>query len=147
MDHPSAFEPQFSEQDQPRLQVVVHAGPLAGKGFPIIGDALLIGRDPDNDITLDDAEKVGITGVAKTISNGYYAPSTLLPYCSREFKELFDKADIIISKGQGNLEGLIKNREKNIFFLLMIKCNVMAEMTGAKKNNSVVYYNKKMPSL
>lgn len=40
----------------PRLQLVVHAGPLAGKGFPIKGETLTFGRDPENDITLDDHE-------------------------------------------------------------------------------------------
>ncbi|MFN8459178.1 MAG: FHA domain-containing protein [Anaerolineae bacterium] len=40
----------------PQLQLVVHAGPLAGKGFPITGDALTFGRGPDNDITLDDTQ-------------------------------------------------------------------------------------------
>ncbi len=55
MGHPSAFEPEFSQQsDQPQLQLVVHAGPLAGKGFPIVNDVLTFGRDPENDITLDD---------------------------------------------------------------------------------------------
>ncbi len=39
---------------QPQLQLVVHAGPLAGKGFPITGNLLTFGRDDDNDIVLDD---------------------------------------------------------------------------------------------
>jgi hypothetical protein len=52
MGHPSAFA---SNLDQPQqLQLVVHAGPLAGKGFPIRGNMLSIGRDADNDISLDD---------------------------------------------------------------------------------------------
>ncbi len=57
MGHPPASEPDFSKQPDPKpLQLVVHAGPLAGKGFPITGQALTFGRDPDNDITLDDSE-------------------------------------------------------------------------------------------
>jgi len=95
-----------------------------------------------NDITIDDAEKTGMTKVAKVIDNGYDAPSTLLNHCSEGFKKLFDEADILISKGQGNLEGLINHREKKIFFLLMVKCDVIAEIIGAPKNNSVVCYNQ-----
>lgn len=54
MGHPSAFG---SNLDQPQqLQLVVHAGPLAGKGFPIRGNMLTIGRDADNDISLDDEQ-------------------------------------------------------------------------------------------
>lgn len=57
MGYPSAFEPNSSVQpDRPQLQLVVHAGPLAGKGFPIRSKILTFGRDPDNDITLDDTE-------------------------------------------------------------------------------------------
>lgn len=39
-----------------QLRVEVHAGPLAGKGFPIKGDSIKFGRAPDNDLVLDDAQ-------------------------------------------------------------------------------------------
>ena len=58
---------------------------------------------------------------------------------SREFKQYFQKADLIISKGQGNLEGLIPLNDNRIFFLLMVKCNVIAEFLKVKKNSLVVY--------
>jgi uncharacterized protein with ATP-grasp and redox domains len=95
-----------------------------------------------NDITLQDAESTGMTTIAKVISNGDNAPSTVLKTCSDEFREIFEKADVIISKGQGNLEGLIHEREYNIFFLLMVKCQVIGDIIGIKKGNSVVYHNK-----
>lgn len=102
------------------------------------------GNNIINDITLEDAEKVGISKIARVISNGYDAPSTLLNRCSSEFRKLFDKADLIISKGQGNLEGLTKVTDKKIFFLLMVKCNVMAEIIGVHEKNVVVLYNQKI---
>lgn len=102
------------------------------------------GRNIINDITMKDAENVGMTKIAKVISNGYDAPSTLLNRCSQEFSKIFDEADIIISKGQGNLEGLIDVPDKNIFFLLMVKCNVIAEMIGVHEKNIVVLYNQKV---
>jgi hypothetical protein len=50
-------EPELSGQpDQRQLQLVVHAGPLAGKGYPIATSTLTFGRDPDNNIVLDDSE-------------------------------------------------------------------------------------------
>lgn len=100
------------------------------------------GSDIINDITYKDAEKVGVTKIAKVISNGYDAPSTLIDRCSPEFRKIFNEADIIISKGQGNLEGLIDNRDKKIFFLLMIKCSVIAELVGVEEKSVVVAYNK-----
>ncbi|MFO7923787.1 MAG: ARMT1-like domain-containing protein [Bacteroidales bacterium] len=96
-----------------------------------------------NDITYKDALNVGITKIAKVVPNGYDAPSTLLNRCSPEFREIFDKADIIISKGQGNLEGLISNLNKKIFFLFMVKCKVIAEMIGVEEKSIVVFYNQR----
>lgn len=92
-----------------------------------------------NDATLDDAEYVGMAEVAKVISNGYDAPSTIVRKSSDEFKHLFNKADLIISKGQGNLEGLLHLNDKRIFFLLMVKCNVMAEFLKVEKDSFVVF--------
>ena len=97
-----------------------------------------------NDVTIEDAERTGITKIAKVISNGYDAPSTILNRCSPEFIKIYKKADVIISKGQGNLEGLINVMDKNIFFLLMIKCNVIAEMIKVPEKNVVVLSNHKI---
>lgn len=52
--HPSAFEDDSSKPPEPQLQIVVHAGPLAGKGFPIGGDKVTFGRDLENNISWDD---------------------------------------------------------------------------------------------
>ncbi|MCU0473750.1 MAG: ARMT1-like domain-containing protein [Bacteroidales bacterium] len=92
-----------------------------------------------NDATMDDAEYTGINKVAKVISNGYDAPSTIVNKSSTEFQYYFNKADLIISKGQGNLEGLLHLNDKRIFFLLMVKCNVMAEFLKVEKDSFVVY--------
>ena len=97
-----------------------------------------------NDVTIEDAKKAGMTKNAKVVANGYDAPSTLLNRCSLEFREVFNKADIIISKGQGNLEGLTDVTNKKILFLLMVKCNVIAEMIGIHEKNTVVAYNQKI---
>ena len=93
---------------------------------------------------MEEAERVGLTKIAKVISNGYDAPSTLVNRCSSEFREIYKGADIIISKGQGNLEGLIDIDDKKIFFLLMVKCNVIAERIGVKEKNVVVLFNQKL---
>jgi len=92
-----------------------------------------------NDATLEDAEYVGKSEVARVISNGFDAPSTVVSKSSDEFRILFDEADLIISKGQGNLEGLIHLKDKRIFFLLMVKCNVIAEFLKVEKDSFVVF--------
>jgi uncharacterized protein with ATP-grasp and redox domains len=142
------------EKELKKASVVLYLGDNAGE---IVMDKLFIetidhtdlyyavrGAHIINDITLEDAEYVGMTKIANVISNGYDAPSTLLKRCSPEFRKIYDKADIVISKGQGNLEGLIDRTDKKIFFLLTVKCDVMAEMIGVEENDVVVFYNQKI---
>lgn len=97
-----------------------------------------------NDVTLDDAEKTGITKTAKVISNGYDAPSTIVNRCSPEFKKVFEEADVIISKGQGNLEGLMDVTNKNIFFLLMVKCKVISDLIRVNEKDVIVLQHRKI---
>ena len=73
----------------PNLTYVVRGGPVI------------------NDATMEDAEYIGMKDIANVISSGYDAPSTILNKSSKEFQKYFQKADLIISKGQGNLEGLL----------------------------------------
>jgi len=91
-----------------------------------------------NDATEKEAREVGIHHVAKIISNGDDAPSTLLNRISPEFKEIYQKADLIISKGMGNYEGLMFETDPRLFFLLMVKCPVIGRKIGAEKGNFVV---------
>ncbi len=110
------------------IETIMHPNLIyAVRGEPVI-----------NDVTLEDAKYVGMELVADVISNGYDAPSTLLDHCSSEFLEVFNRADVIISKGQGNLEGLLGNTTKDIYFLLMVKCEVIADVLGVKKGDFVV---------
>lgn len=92
-----------------------------------------------NDATIEDAKEVGMDRVVEVVSNGYDAPSTILHKCSKEFLEIYNSADLIISKGQGNLEGLIHENDNRIFFLLMVKCDVISEVLNIKKGSFVVY--------
>lgn len=94
-----------------------------------------------NDLTFPEAEELGIGQYARIISNGYNAPSTILDQCSGEFQEIFNTADLIIAKGQGNLEGLMNNHNKNIFFLLMVKCKLIGKSLGVHKGDFVVKRN------
>lgn len=110
------------------IETIMHPNLIyAVRGEPVI-----------NDVTLEDARYVGMDRVADLLSNGYDAPSTLLEHCSPEFLEVFNRADVVISKGQGNLEGLLGKTEKEVYFLLMVKCEVIADALGVKKGDFVV---------
>jgi uncharacterized protein with ATP-grasp and redox domains len=96
------------------------------RGVPIINDA-----------TYEDAVQAGIDRVATIISSGTDAPGTILETCNPEFKKIYKNSEVIISKGQGNYEALSKEK-RPIFFLLKIKCNVVADDIGVNTGDIVL---------
>jgi damage-control phosphatase, subfamily I len=82
-----------------------------------------------NDVTHLDAVQVGLDTVCEVIDNGSDAIGTILPWTSSEFQKEFEKADLIISKGQGNFETLF-GTEKRIYFLFQSKCDVVSRELG-----------------
>jgi uncharacterized protein with ATP-grasp and redox domains len=119
---------------------------LADNAGEIVFDRLLIEQMPTekvtvvvrgspviNDATLEDAEAVGLTRLVEVIDNGSDAPGTILDDCSEAFRARFDKADLIIAKGQGNYETL-SEVHKDIYFVLKIKCPVLARDLGCHES-------------
>ena len=100
---------------------------VAVRGVPVINDA-----------TLEDAKTAGIPEIVPVISNGSDAPGTLVEECSEEFRSCFNNADLIIAKGQGNYETL-SEANKNIFFLLTVKCPLIAADIGASVGELIVH--------
>lgn len=82
-----------------------------------------------NDATMEDAKEVGLTKLVKVITTGTDLPGAMVGLASPQFREAFNQADLIIAKGQGNYEAL-NEEKKNIFFLLKVKCPVIAESMG-----------------
>lgn len=84
-----------------------------------------------NDATVYDAKRAGIDTVAEIIESGCTLPGTVLAHCSPQFKKLYGSADLVISKGQGNYETL-SHEQRPIFFLLNVKCTVVANEIGTQ---------------
>ncbi len=82
-----------------------------------------------NDSVEEDAYLVGIDDYATVISNGDSSLGTVLYRTSKRFQEIYQNAEIVIAKGQANYECL-SNENKNIYFLLMTKCSVIANDIG-----------------
>ena len=93
-----------------------------------------------NDATMEDAVRSGLDTVATVISSGCDAPGTVLGKCSGGFLDHFQKADLIISKGQGNYETL-SNERRPIFHLLKAKCPVIAKELDVKVGDTVIKYS------
>jgi uncharacterized protein with ATP-grasp and redox domains len=131
----------------PRAEMLLYLGDNAGE---IVMDRIFLEtiRHPNvyfavrgapviNDATIDDARAVGIDKIARVISNGDDAPGTILEATSAEFRDIFDRADLVIAKGQGNFEGLY-GIDKNIYYILMAKCDHVAAHLGVRKGDLVV---------
>ncbi|WP_456368690.1 damage-control phosphatase [Thermococcus sp.] len=94
----------------PHLEIYV-----AGKEGPIINDA-----------TVEDLERAGFGEFAKIISTGTRIVGVPLDRVSEEFRETFERADLIIAKGQGNFETLSEIKDDRVFYLLKAKCRPIA---------------------
>ena len=95
------------------------------------------GRPILNDVTLEDAQSVNMHDVAEVISSGADGPGTVLHRCSPEFVKSFGQAGLILSKGQGNFEGLSEACGP-LFFLLKAKCPVVARELGVAVGDMVL---------
>lgn len=97
-----------------------------------------------NDATLKEAEQVGMLNLVNVIENGIDGPvpGTLLDRCSRDVNELFQKADLIISKGGGNFDTLDELPEKHkskISYLLLSKCQPYATFFGVALQRPILH--------
>jgi uncharacterized protein with ATP-grasp and redox domains len=97
------------------------------KGGPALNDALR-----------EDAEASGLPELVEVIDNGVDGAGTLLEVCSPEFRRRFEKADVVIAKGQANYETL-EGINKDIFFLLKAKCPIVAAHTGCDLGSLVLH--------
>ncbi len=132
---------------------------LGDNAGEIVFDQLLIDQMPKeivtyvvksapilNDATMEDAVETGLTKIVNVIGNGSDSPGTILDRCSREFIEQFNEADVVIGKGQANYETL-SDVDRAIFFILKIKCPVIARDMGYSDGNCIVIKKNKVESL
>jgi uncharacterized protein with ATP-grasp and redox domains len=91
--------------------------------YAVKGGAIL------NDATVEDALAAGVNHVAEVISTGSDAPGTILDRCSKEFRRLYERTEFVVAKGQANYETL-SNEGPKIFFLLQVKCPIIARDVG-----------------
>jgi uncharacterized protein with ATP-grasp and redox domains len=94
-----------------------------------------------NDAVREDAIAAGLDKVADIISSGVDAPGNILHLCSDEFLKIYEASDFIISKGQGNYEGL-SGENRPIFFLLKAKCPVIAKHIGVEQGSIILKQSK-----
>jgi uncharacterized protein with ATP-grasp and redox domains len=96
------------------------------------------------DATREEAEAVGLDRVARVIDPGIDCLGIPLNACSEEFRDCYRAAGLVVAKGQAcyetleGKEGEIDGERKTIFFLLRVKCPVMARHLGAAVGDLVL---------
>jgi uncharacterized protein with ATP-grasp and redox domains len=102
--------------------------------FAVRSDVIL------NDITLKDAVKLEINKLCRIIESGSNIAGVDPDECTTDFLQLYNNADIVIAKGQGNFETLF-NAKRPLYFMFKVKCEVISEICGYPVGTSMLYYH------
>ena len=95
------------------------------------------GKPVMNDATVADAELAGLHKVAEIISSDSDIPGFIPSYISGRAKFIYNSADIILAKGQGNLEGLLGKNDPRVYFSFVVKCEVVSDAVNAPLGSGV----------
>ena len=93
------------------------------------GDAIL------NDITPREI-KASKLDIVPYVHTGDTTPGVSMLHSSKEFIDEMRSSDLVICKGQGNYETL-SDYDRPIFFLLRVKCQIVADLIGDVKLGSL----------
>ena len=104
------------------------------------------GANTLNDATRADAAYVGMDRLCRIIDNGSAIAGTELDYLGNELKAELDRADIVISKGSGNLESLA-GCGMNVYYIFMCKCKRVANILGCENMTGQFLREKDLPAL
>ncbi len=96
--------------------------------FPAVSRTVCVRGAPAlNDALREDAEEAGLQDFARIIDNGSNIPGMEFSHLGREAGEALDAADVILAKGQANLETML-GCGKNIYYLFLCKCIRFTQM-------------------
>ena len=96
-----------------------------------------------NDVTMKEALEAGFDKLCNLVDSGVNTPGFAYTRASLQSQDLFDKADVVISKGMGNYECLSDSHKEDIFFLLKVKCGVVASSLDKEIGDIICKYKEK----
>ena len=100
------------------------------RAYPNLSITVCVRGGPaQNDAMRADAEAVGMP--FDLIDNGNSIPGTVIDKLGKDAKKAMDEADVILSKGQANVETLY-GCGKNIYYAFLIKCSRFEKIFGKK---------------
>ncbi len=118
---------------------------LKKKGARVV---VVVRKDPIiNDATMKDALEMGLDKIADKLLMNTDSVAELginLRLIPKELEEEFEDADLIISKGMANYESLSEIKKSHklppVAFLMMVKCEPIAEDIGIPKGSRIAYF-------
>ena len=94
--------------------------------YPNVHFSYLVRGNPIiNDVTMKEALECGFDSLCNLVDSGVNTPGFTYNRANQNAQVLFDKADLVISKGMGNYECLTPSHRDKICFLLKVKCRVV----------------------
>ena len=101
--------------------------------FPQLSITVCVRGGPaQNDATIADAQAVGMP--FPVIGNGTRIPGTVLELASPELKAALSTADVILAKGQANVETLLDTGHGyNVYYAFLVKCKRFIDRFGREK--------------
>ena len=101
--------------------------------FPNLAITVCVRGGPaQNDATIADAEEIGMP--FRVIDNGTCISGTVLEKASDELRTAIERADVVISKGQANVETLLDTGHGyNIYYAFLVKCKRFIDRFGKEK--------------
>ena len=97
------------------------------------------GKPIINDITIKEALEAGIDEVAEIVDSGVDTPGLDLNRASDKMLSVYKQADVVLAKGMGNYESLNGISTRPTFFLLKVKCSVVAQSLEANVGDIICY--------
>jgi len=110
--------------DRIYIQTILALYPKINVSYMTRGNAII------NDVTYEEALDAGFKELCELVSSGVNTPGFVYDRANKASQTLFDESDLIITKGMGNYECLSDVKRENLFFLLKVKCNVVANSIG-----------------
>lgn len=104
------------------------------------------GENALNDATPADAAYVGMDKIATVIDNGSGISGTEPEYASPALREALETADVILSKGSGNMESMA-GRGLNVYYLFMCKCARVSKLLGCQNMTGQFLRERDLPPM
>lgn len=99
-------------------------------------------KDAVNDATIDDAGQICMEDAAtRVIGNGNGMPGNVISEMSPEAMDAVKRADFLISKGQGNYEGL-SGCGLNVYYLFLCKCEAFMKRFDVPQFTGIMTHEK-----